>query len=82
MARCSFCKRSSRMVEEAIICDRCAKGRTRDKWCDFCKQSADTKVAYICPNCAKGLVGDRKCDFCNSQSRAHPAMICKDCTKR
>ncbi len=78
---CSFCRAFSHQVQESFICDRCAEGRAGDKWCDFCKKTTNTAVAWICPKCAKGKVGDSRCDTCNGSGRAHVAMICNRCAR-
>lgn len=80
--KCSFCKKYSSQVKEAMICEDCAKGRAGDKWCDFCNHSTSTDIAWICDKCAEGRVGDTKCDFCNKgYKKAFVARICSRCER-
>ncbi len=76
---CSFCRKFSSRVAMARICPSCAKGRTSDKWCDFCNKTAMTDFAWICPECAKGRVDDNRCDFCSGTAKGDFARICGRC---
>ena len=76
--RCSFCNHFSSQNRQAVICDGCAEGRSDDRWCDFCRKTTVTDIAWICRKCAEGKVGDGKCDFCGKRP-GNAARICGRC---